>query len=54
VLELLNRVGDQNFTPNDVGLLGYLAHMASKAIEIRLMIAWAKQEQLLSKSKAAA
>jgi GAF domain-containing protein len=44
VLELLNRIGEANFTPSDVELLAYLCQMASKAIEARLMIAWSKKQ----------
>lgn len=41
VLELLNRVGEQSFTEQDVELLNYCAEMAAKALEIRFMVAWA-------------
>ncbi len=41
VLELLNRVGEADFSPKDVEFLTYLCQMAAKAIELRLMIAWA-------------
>jgi putative methionine-R-sulfoxide reductase with GAF domain len=44
VLELLNRVGENNFTAADVDLLTYVCHMASKTIEIRLMISWTRQQ----------
>ncbi len=40
VLELLNRVGEENYTRHDVELLNYLCEMAAHAIELRLMIAW--------------
>jgi GAF domain-containing protein len=40
VLELLNRIGEQDYTPADVELLSYACEMAAKAIEARLMIAW--------------
>jgi signal transduction protein with GAF and PtsI domain len=43
VLELLNRVGEPEFGPNDVELLSYGCEMAAKAIESRLMIAWASR-----------
>ncbi len=43
VLELLNRVGEENYTKNDVELLNYLCEMAAHAIELRLMIAWASK-----------
>ncbi|MGZ3708628.1 MAG: GAF domain-containing protein, partial [Bdellovibrionota bacterium] len=41
VLELLNRTGEKTFSAQDVEMLTYLCQMASKAIEIRLMIGWA-------------
>jgi signal transduction protein with GAF and PtsI domain len=40
VLELLNRVGEPEFTQADADLLAYACEMAGKAIEARLMIAW--------------
>lgn len=40
VLELLNRVGEENYTNADMELLSYLCEAASKAIEIRLMLGW--------------
>ncbi len=40
VLELLNRVGETTYTSSDVELLTYLCGIISKAIEIRLMLAW--------------
>jgi GAF domain-containing protein len=43
VLELLNRVGEENYTPADVELLTYLAGIVAKAIEIRMMLAWKAQ-----------
>jgi GAF domain-containing protein len=46
VLELLNRVGETEFTPTDVELLNACAQMSAKAIEIRLMIAWAAQKRV--------
>jgi signal transduction protein with GAF and PtsI domain len=41
VLELLNRVGEEAYSPADEELLRYLAEAAAKSIEIRLMMAWA-------------
>lgn len=41
VLELLNRVGNDRFTAEDVELLVYVCGVAARAIEVRLMIAWA-------------
>jgi transcriptional regulator with GAF, ATPase, and Fis domain len=45
VLELLNRVGELQYTPADVELLNYISEAASKAIEVRLMLGWALQHQ---------
>lgn len=42
-LELLNRMGETTYSDTDTELLTYLADAASKAIEMRLMIAWAKK-----------
>lgn len=44
VLELLNRVGEDNYSAEDVELLNYLCGVASKAIEIRLMLGWSLQQ----------
>jgi GAF domain-containing protein len=41
VLELLNRIGQENFSNEDLEFLNYLCQFIAKAIEIRLMIAWA-------------
>lgn len=43
VLELLNRIGESDYTSADVELLTYACEMASKVIEARLMIAWGAQ-----------
>ncbi len=53
VLELLNRVGESNYTPEDQELLKYLCTMCSKFIEIRLMIAWSLEEKDAAKKKTA-
>ncbi len=45
VLELLNRVGESNFTPSDLELLNYFCELFAKAIEARLMIAWQKGQR---------
>ncbi|MEO5969392.1 MAG: GAF domain-containing protein [Bdellovibrionia bacterium] len=42
VLELLNRAGQPNFSPEDVDMASYLCEMAVKVIELRMMIAWEK------------
>lgn len=52
VLELLNRIGEDSYTPEDLELLKYICSQASKAIEIRLMIAWALQKKSSSKDAA--
>jgi putative methionine-R-sulfoxide reductase with GAF domain len=44
VLELLNRIGEANYSVNDVELLTYLSGMAAKAIEVRLMISWSQAQ----------
>ena len=41
VLELLNRVGESDYSPDDIELLQALCEHAGKAIEVRLMLAWA-------------
>jgi putative methionine-R-sulfoxide reductase with GAF domain len=43
VVELLNRVGEAGYSQKDVELLNYLANMAAKTIEMRLMINWGKK-----------
>lgn len=45
VLELLNRIGETDYTESDVELLSYACEMAAKAIEARLMIAWSAQNR---------
>jgi GAF domain-containing protein len=44
VLELLNRVGEPDYTAVDVELLKYLCEMAAKAIEVRMMLAWSRSQ----------
>lgn len=51
VIELLNRVGEENYTSSDIELLSYLSEVCAKAIEIRMMIAWAKQFEKAEKSE---
>lgn len=43
VLELLNRVGELNYSISDMDMLNYLCNMMGKVIEIRLMISWAQK-----------
>lgn len=45
VLELLNRVGDENYSDNDIELLNYLCEMSAKAIEVRLMLSYAASQR---------
>lgn len=45
VLELLNRVGEENFTSSDLDLLNYFCEMAARALEVRFMIAGAVDAQ---------
>ncbi len=45
VLELLNRFGEDEYTQTDIEFLNYACSAASKAIEARLMLAWALQPQ---------
>lgn len=44
VLELLNRAGTEQFSPEDLDLAGYLTSMAAKAIEVRLVLGWGASE----------
>lgn len=48
VFELINRLEIPVFSSSDVELLTYFSDLASKAIEGRLMIAWAKKESFLN------
>jgi GAF domain-containing protein len=43
VVELLNRIGESNYSNSDVDLLQYLCKMAAQAIEVRLMVMWGKK-----------
>jgi GAF domain-containing protein len=52
VLELLNRVGEENYTRADVDLLTYLCGAISKAVELRLMLAWALNAKTSGKEAA--
>lgn len=45
VVELLNRIGEETYTEADLDLLTQICEMAAKAIEVRLMISWAKKGQ---------
>jgi len=53
ILELLNRLGEANYSPEDVELLQYLSELAAKAIEMRLMLGWAMQQLETQKKDAA-
>jgi GAF domain-containing protein len=41
VIELLNRVGEETYTQQDVELLVFCSQAAAKAVEVRLMLAYA-------------
>lgn len=45
VVELLNRVGSDHFTEADLELLTTFCEIASKVIEVRMMIVWAKKSE---------
>lgn len=45
VVEFLNRIGEDSFTPADAEIISYFCEMAGKAIEIRLMIGWARHKR---------
>jgi GAF domain-containing protein len=53
VVELLNRVGEENYSPSDIELLTYLCDAAAKIIEVRLMLGWAMQQGKDTKKDAA-
>lgn len=53
VIELLNRSGEKTYSQADVDLLQWFAGICAKAIEVRLMLAWALQSDA-RKNKAAA
>lgn len=44
VIELLNRIGESNYSNQDMELLTYICDAAAKALEVRMMISWAKQQ----------
>ena len=52
VLELLNRIGEKNFTEPDIELLRSLCETAARAIEIRLMIAWSQKPDVTNEDAA--
>ncbi|MCM2322303.1 MAG: GAF domain-containing protein [Oligoflexia bacterium] len=54
VIEVLNRVGEENYTVADIELLNYLCEAAAKAIEIRLMLSWVQTQAENKDSKAVA
>lgn len=43
VLELLNRIGEETYSPSDVELVTYLCESAARVIEMRMMLGWALQ-----------
>lgn len=48
VVELLNRLGENEYTETDIEVLRYLCDVAAKVIEARLMIAWGAQARATS------
>lgn len=54
VLEVLNRVGEENYTQADVELLSYVCEAASRAVEVRLMLGWALQHAASEEGRRAA
>ncbi len=52
VIELLNRVGEETYTSQDLELLTYASNASAKAIESRLILGWSLQNR--SKLKEAA
>lgn len=53
ILELLNRVGDDEFSVKDVELLTFAADTAAKAIEVRMMFNWLATRDQQSQKKVA-
>ena len=45
VVEILNRVGESNYSPTDVETITYFCNAASKVIEARLTLNWALKQQ---------
>jgi len=45
VIELINRLGEKNFSQADVDLMSSLVDYAARAIEIRLMITWSERRR---------
>ncbi|MBI4925533.1 MAG: GAF domain-containing protein, partial [Bdellovibrio sp.] len=53
VIELLNRTSDEGFSQQDIDFLVYTTQLAARAIEARLILNWAMQNQPISQQKAA-
>lgn len=53
VLELLNRIGEETFSAADVELLNQLSVYMAQAIDTRLTLGWALQQQQSTKGQAA-
>jgi GAF domain-containing protein len=53
VLELLNRVGEKDYSPSDIELMNFFCNTAARAIEIRMMLSWARHEMSATKREAA-
>jgi GAF domain-containing protein len=45
VLELLNRVGEKTFTPEDLEVATYFCEMTARLFEVRFMLAWSNQQE---------
>lgn len=45
VIEVINRVGNEKFSAGDIEVVQYIADMASKCIEIRLMLGYRASEE---------
>jgi GAF domain-containing protein len=50
VLELLNRVGEKDYTDQDLEFLEYASQQIAKVIEVRLMISWAMKNQAVAEA----
>jgi GAF domain-containing protein len=53
VVEVLNRIGSEVFSDEDITLVNYISELAAKAIEVRLMLNWAAGLKADPRKKAA-
>lgn len=44
VIELINRIGEDEFTEEDIDMINSINQLISKAIEIRMMMAWVREK----------